>query len=1105
MNEMNRPEAASDETELEAHFGRYVDRMLAGEVLDLQQIRRDHPDCGEALIKQLRSFQDLSDNNPDADLSAMTLGDYTVIRQVGQGGMGVVYEAEQLSIGRRVALKVLPFATLADSRGLARFKNEVRAAATLDHPNIVTVHSVGEERGIHYFAMQLIRGQSLAEVILELRRIRGEAPQHAVALTENSNSVDGDSSHAEMQETRGFAELSTVVPTEVGTPFYRRVAQLGEQAANALHFAHEQGVVHRDVKPANLMLDTSGKVYVTDFGLARIESDASLTMTGDLIGTLRYMAPEQALGKRVSIDHRTDVYALGATLYELATLRPIFDGTNREELLHLVATQQPIAPCRVADDFPRELETIICKSLSKDPEDRYDTADDLARDLRRWLDDKPIFGKRPNPLQLGQRWMRRNPLLVISSLLTLALLAGVLVFGIASANAKAELQRRLRYAPTINGGFEDYADGHHDAVNRALAATTPGPSQVDLRSFEWGALNALRNELRSDDRVTLNERIREVRRSPGGRWLAILTVRGQLSVVDLENDYRQTILKSEPLAPAFLAAAALIAFSPDDQFLYSAAQAKAGGGDHSPLLRFDLNSDNPVGTDISSGTAQPDCYSVAVGPDGRIATLGWAVDLEEINDGKLQRQHTCVIRDSIDGKLMAQSDFSGKSLAFAPDGKSIAITAGYDYLIHVLDAEQLEAKHQLPNQGADRGSRLASFSPDSRLLAVSSKKGVTVWDVAGDKAERRFEIAVGWPWDIKFLDDNLVAITSESGWVEVWSVDRQVRVDQFKLNVLVRGLEFLPETDTLVIGGTSNLLFRPLRRPQVGPVHDDSLHAVGVIEGMAAVVTREEDLRVWQRGKGFQHIANIVRDLPRNEDQVPTYVSDISISADGQTIAVTGSNTWIWHRDGRFLSEFAGGGKAKFTLDGKHIVASVGPGVLALKDWQTGKQVAVSQQVEVADPRMIAMRFSPSGAWLATGYGSPQTPGAVCVWKIEGNTVQFVAKFDHSDGVEDLAFTADEEWVIGGDATGVRLHHIESHTTRTLNTGGVRGVDVTKDGKRIVTAGDSMIRLWDVETGERMGSFDAGRFVTAVRFLDDARLLYVVRDVGVRILDASPR
>ncbi|MCA9169483.1 MAG: WD40 repeat domain-containing protein, partial [Planctomycetales bacterium] len=174
-------------------------------------------------------------------------------------------------------------------------------------------------------------------------------------------------------------------------------------------------------------------------------------------------------------------------------------------------------------------------------------------------------------------------------------------------------------------------------------------------------------------------------------------------------------------------------------------------------------------------------------------------------------------------------------------------------------------------------------------------------------------------------------------------------------------------------------------------------------------------------------------------------------------------------------------------------------------DWQTGKQVAVSQQVEVADPRMIAMRFSPSGAWLATGYGSPQTPGAVCVWKIEGNTVQFVAKFDHSDGVEDLAFTADEEWVIGGDATGVRLHHIESHTTRTLNTGGVRGVDVTKDGKRIVTAGDSMIRLWDVETGERMGSFDAGRFVTAVRFLDDARLLYVVRDVGVRILDASPR
>ncbi|MCA9214283.1 MAG: protein kinase [Planctomycetales bacterium] len=1096
----------------------FFEQCAAGNGSDIEDYAKKYPEIAEHIRRTFPALKFVGDSTASSDAVDLgapvertneQLGDFRIFAELGRGGMGVVYEAEQLSIGRRVALKILPFATLADSRALARFKNEVRAAATLDHPNIVTVHSVGEARGIHYFAMQLIRGQSLAEVILELRKIRGESPHHAVGMTEDAKPADSNSSHAAMRETRGFAELSTVVPTEVGDPFYRRVAELGEQAANALHFAHEQGVVHRDVKPANLMLDTAGKVYVTDFGLARIESDASLTMTGDLIGTLRYMAPEQALGKRVSIDHRTDVYALGATLYELATLRPILDGTDRAELLRQVATQQPIAPGRIADDFPRDLETIICKALSKDPEDRYDTADDMARDLRRWLDDKPIFGKRPNPLQLGQRWIRRNPLLVIGSLLTLVLLAGVLLFGVANANARTELQRKLRYPPTVNGGFEELADGRFPEAGHVLATTTPAPNQEDLRSFEWYLLQKLLNELRSDERVTLNGRIRELHRSPSGRWLAILTVTGQLSVVDLQTDYRQTNLKVEPLAISgpFVVGATLIAFSPDDRFLYSAAHGKATG-ENSPLLRFDLNSDKPVGTDVSSGTAQPDCHSVAVSPDGRIATLGWAVDLEETNDGKLRRKQTCVIRDPIDGRLQAQSDFSGKSLAFAPDGKSIAI-AGSNYWIHVLEAERLEAKHQLPNLGADKGSRLVSFSRDSRLLAVNSQKGVKVWDVTGDEAEEMFEIPVDWPWDIKFLDDNLVATTSENGWVEVRSVDGQFKVDQFKLNVLVRGLEFLPETDTLVIGGTSNLLFRPLRRPPVGPVHDASMHVVGVIEGMAAIVTREADLWVWQRGKGLQHIANIVRDLPASQGRMQTLggVSDMSISADGQTISVTGPSTSIWHRDGRFLGEVEEQGQTKLTPDGAHIVTAVGPGVLALKDWRTGKQVVVSQQVEVPDPWMIAMEFSRSGAWLATGYGSPQTPGAVCVWKIEDNTIQFIAKFDHSDGVEDISFTADEQWVIGGDATGVRLHHIKSRTTRTLNTGGVRGVDVTKDGKRIVTAGGSMIRFWDVETGERMGSFDAGTgtVVTAVRFLDDARLLYIVRDVGVRILDAAPR
>jgi serine/threonine protein kinase len=226
------------------------------------------------------------------------LGDFRLSREVGRGGMGVVYEAEQVSLGRRVALKVLPFAAGLDSRQLQRFKNEAQAAALLQHPNIVPVHAVGFEHGVHYYAMQFIEGRSLAAWVEELRG--AEVPWTS------SLPLSASVPNPQTEQRMGCAASSLV----------RSIARLGLKAALALDHAHQQGVVHRDIKPANLLLDERGELWITDFGLALFQAGGEVTRTGELVGTLRYMSPEQVQARRGLVDHRTDVYSLGITLYE---------------------------------------------------------------------------------------------------------------------------------------------------------------------------------------------------------------------------------------------------------------------------------------------------------------------------------------------------------------------------------------------------------------------------------------------------------------------------------------------------------------------------------------------------------------------------------------------------------------------------------------------------------------------------------------------------------------------------------------------------------------------------------------------------------------------
>jgi serine/threonine protein kinase/Flp pilus assembly protein TadD len=356
---------------------------------------------------------------PLAEQAPGQLGDFRLIREVGRGGMGVVYEAEQISLGRRVALKVLPFAATMDPRALQRFQNEARAAASLDHPHIVHVHAVGCERAVHFYAMQFIDGQTLAATIADLRR-RSCRP----VPTEEQPTTP----HVPGQPAPPAAETApqAAASTERTRPdraHYRRAAEWGIQAAEALDCAHALGVVHRDVKPANLLVDAAGRLWVTDFGLAQVQSDTRVTMSGDLVGTLRYMSPEQALARRVVIDHRTDVYSLGATLYELLTLEPAFRGGDRQELLRQIAFEEPTPPRRINKAIPAELETIVLKAMKKNPADRYATAKQLADDLGRFLRDEPIRAKRPGLLARGRKWARRHQAVVWSAALIALILA----------------------------------------------------------------------------------------------------------------------------------------------------------------------------------------------------------------------------------------------------------------------------------------------------------------------------------------------------------------------------------------------------------------------------------------------------------------------------------------------------------------------------------------------------------------------------------------------------------------------------------------------------------------------------------------------------------
>lgn len=416
------------------------------------------------------------------------LGDFRIEQRLGVGGMGIVYQVRQLSLDRRVALKVLPPGLGLTGAAVQRFHREARAAAKLHHTNIVAIYAEGEDHGTCYYAMELIEGPSLARVIAGLRQ--KELP--GGPTVEATGSSEGDVPQAKTPGPSGLPSQSGLSGSGTGRDHFDGVARLTADVADALDYAHAQGVIHRDVKPSNLILDKDGRLKLTDFGLARMLEEPGMTVSGEFLGTPRYMSPEQIAAGRMKIDHRTDIYSLGATLYELLTLRPPFPGEHRDQILTQILTKEPPRLRRLDKQIPVDLETICLKAIEKDPDRRYQTAEQFAEDLRRYVNRYAIAAKRVGPLGRLGKFLRRNrlPAAAAALIIALASVAGVLGWKYRAAEKQAEaeeekhqeFQRQAEAERWLWAAQRLYAQGRcKEALTQLEASLQRDPARLEAR------------------------------------------------------------------------------------------------------------------------------------------------------------------------------------------------------------------------------------------------------------------------------------------------------------------------------------------------------------------------------------------------------------------------------------------------------------------------------------------------------------------------------------------------------------------------------------------------------------------------------------------------
>jgi WD40 repeat protein/serine/threonine protein kinase len=1160
----------------------FVERCRRGERPSLQEYVDQHPDladdirdCFPALaeVEQVKeNRRELTEPPCNVSLSSLErLGDYHIVREIGRGGMGVVYEAEQVSLGRRVALKVLPHQLRQDARTKIRFEREAKAAAKLHHTNIVPIFGVGEDDGLRYYAMQFIQGLGLDEVLEELKRLQrgpgdptsariahGE-PRPSLANVSTTNlalsllsgrfapaaeregnqSAGGSTAPGDQAACaaagKGLLEHTPDADRPSGTPllsssswmlrgvathtqsgkyrptYWHSVARIGVQVAEALDHAHKQGVLHRDVKPSNLLLDNGGTIWVTDFGLAKVEDQPNLTRTGDILGTLRYMPPEAFDGRA---DQRGDVYSLGMTLYELLAMRPAFEEKERNQLIKRVTTGEPPRLDKLNREIPRDLVTLVHKATDHDAARRYPTAGALADDLRRFLADEPILARRMSPKELLWRWCRRNP--GIAGLATALVLVFLIGFARIAwmwrdaegqkslartaerkeadqramaerqanrAMAEADRSRRLLYDKEMNLAQQAWDAGDTGRTLALLDKQRRQGGQDDLRGFEWRHLKSLCRDGSRRSWRGHTSWITEAAFSPDGKTLATSGFDKSLCLWDVAS------LRHVKLSGLNVRS---MAFSPDGKTLGVAPSAGRS-------IRF---WDVIAHCERASIAQQSEVFGVAFSPDGKLlATAGgdstvrlW--DMATRRELYTLRGHKAPVY----------------RLAFSPDGRTLA-SGSSDNTVRLWDVTAPSAIATFEGHTAAVSS--LAFCPDGRLLAsAGDDTSVRLWDATTHQAVRSLRgqrtalcsvPCMNAHTTLAFSPDGkMMATGGGDGTVRLWgTATKQVVALLRGHTAAVMAVAFAPDGCSLVSGDQEGTLklwdvtFGPDADALTG--HKASLSSVAISpdgKTLAVADTHDRTIKLWDMASRRQ-----VAVLKGHTGPVWW----VTFAPDGRSLASTSDDNTvrIWdvasqEKVHEFQQE-SSQSVADFSPDGKLLaVAGYGGGTVRIWDLASKKEVAQ------LTPGYRA-RFSPDGRLLAAGAG-----GNVRLWDVA--TWQHVATLrSRTDETLSLAFAPDSRTLAVGEAEGtLRLWDVNRKQeigSRKTHASHIESVTFSPDGRRLASSGtDSMVKLWDVALlQEVVGLTGHDGPVNSLAFSPDGNILASASaDATVRLWHAPP-
>jgi WD40 repeat protein/serine/threonine protein kinase/tetratricopeptide (TPR) repeat protein len=1152
----------------------FAERYRRGQRPSLQEYIDKYPHLADDLREVLPAMMEIGQVEEDqrkavvpapapAALPLQAVGDYRIIREIGRGGMGVVYEAEQQSLGRRVALKVLSAQVIGDGKALERFRREARSAARLHHTNIVPVFDVGQEGDVCYYAMQFIQGQSLDQVVDELRRLsvgsasRGPQPPEdprsqlsqvahslltgrfepqrlavspaADAAREGDLTADNVPSAPGATPPSGAATASTtsaVLPGQVELSrvegdhrhYFRSVARVGQQTATALVYAHARGIVHRDVKPSNLLLDGSGVVWVTDFGLAKTE-DEGLTNTGELPGTLRYMSPERFQGH---CDLRTDVYALGLTLYEMLVLKPAFEASDRYRLIEQILQQEPARPRSIDPQIPRDLETIVLKAIDREPRRRYQTAEELEEDLRRYLADEPIRARRVTPAERLARWSQRNPAVAgLVAAVALSLLLGTCVatfFAIRAndnaAQARAKEQDALRQKAAADAArlaastASDEAAAARDQVkqdlyyaemNRAgqtvevasgvahklLAHWRPSGNEPDRRGWEWYYLDGLVHQ----ELLTLHRHtgiVGAVSWSPDGRLLASASEDGTDGTVMVWNAATgREVFTLRGRKRDWISS---LAWSPDSRLLAS--------------VRVDQTIDVwevETGTEEARINDTEGAHAVSWSPDGKqLAVAGsWngAIRLWSLNTGR-RIARLVGHRGTVYG------------MSWSPDGRRLA-TASHDHTVRVWNVEA--AQETAIFRGHTAPVFAVDWSPDGRSIAsAGDDQTVQVWTPnAGPAAvvlrgHRNAVYAARWSPDGRQL-----ASAGADHTVRVWNQDQGWEVTLFPGHTdLVRAVCWSPDGKRLASAGAD----QTVRVWEVKARQASSIlgrHGSGVTAASwspdgqwLASAGADRTIKLWDAIVGREAAT-----LGGHRDEVLT----VSWSPDGKRLASAGKDRTIrvWDRaTGRELASLQGHGGAVWAVGWspkEEILASAGDDqTIRLWDLSTRHDLA-TLTLHGLDAGFLGVSWSPDGQMLA----SCGTDMTLRLWN-RATQQEMKNLRGHSDPTVAVSWSPDGKRLASAsrDAT-IKLWDVEKGQEMASLHGHlapVSGVSWSPDGKRLASASDDeTLKVWNVATGQEVVTLRGHtKGVRGVSWSPDGRrLASASQDGTVRLWDVA--